>query len=69
VTLVPLDLALCPECGAATRRTGWAQPALFRFAGYGETEHVVSIQCTRRACDWFVEIARLSLPPLTRRTA
>jgi len=60
MSLVPVDLAVCPDCGAPTFEFGVSQPALFFHGGYGATEHVVQRRCV---CGWRTVVSVWSLNP------
>jgi hypothetical protein len=52
MTMVPLDVAACPDCDTPTATMTVHQPALFHHGGYGATRRTVVIYCP--ACWWEV---------------
>jgi hypothetical protein len=45
VTLVTLDPALCPTCGAVLSTGSWDEPALLRHGGYGASRRTTARYC------------------------
>jgi predicted RNA-binding Zn-ribbon protein involved in translation (DUF1610 family) len=59
--VVLVDLSRCPTCGAEVHTTGWGQPALFYFGGFGATVLRTIRRCTR--CGWALPADETSLNP------
>jgi hypothetical protein len=45
VSLVTIPTDVCPDCGAATLVMSWAEDALLRHGGYGETRRTTATRC------------------------